>query len=276
MSIDDVEIKPLQPTKGQTPSKMASGINRTIRRRQCLVFGREQYNAPYEWSYRDYHWNWHGTNASKQLFVYEIAAPPRQALSQVEVYADVLPLYYARYAESESFSASKDKGAKGVLRFSAEAQQIDDGQTSWSTVGGSSSEWIYKTVVYTPPNLLSETHVLRTASLLFHGHEDGTGFAYQEGTWDRVLDAGVETVPAKLAFDLGGSYNPELPLRINMFVEVWTTDDPGTPGYPYDEHFGWNDDGANGGNLPADLEKGLPMKSHMHLWMLGFSAWGIS
>ncbi|QDG49292.1 hypothetical protein FIV42_00645 [Persicimonas caeni] len=273
--IDDLEIKPLQPTKGQTPSKMASEINRVSQRRQCLVLGREQYNAPYDWSYRDYHWNWHGTNASKSLYVYEVAAPPRQSLSQVEVYADILPIYYGRYAQAESFSDSKQKGAKGVIRFSAEAQQIDDGQTSWSTVGGSLSEWLYKTVVYTPTNLLAESHVLRNMFLLFEESEDGTSFAYQEGTWDRVLDASVETVPARISFGLTGAYNPELPLRINMNVEVWVKGDGGDPGYPFTEHSGWNDDGGNGANLPADNE-GLPMKSNMHLWMLGFSAWGIS
>lgn len=272
MSITDLEIKPLQPTKGQSPQKVTADTNKALKRRQCLVLGRSQYNAPYEWSSRDYHWNWHGTNASSTLSVIEMAAPPRQPLKSVEFYADILPIYRAGHNEEESFEDSKKKGAKGVIRYSAWAKQIVDGDTNWSVVGQVETTR-YKTVTYTPTNAYSESHVLRTLALQFHDAKEGTGFAYQEGTWDPLADAGVEEVPAKVSVELDG-YDPARPLRLEMTVQVWTSDMNGEPGFPYDEHFGWADDG-NSANLPGDT-KGDPDVDRLHLWMLGFSAWGLS
>jgi hypothetical protein len=256
------KIAPLQSTLGEPVQKTVVEHTAVMRRPQCLALGIPQEEA--DWPTRQYHSGWAFTLGSIStepglVTTTHFLAPMRYPVRAVEVALDVLPVYRAPYAESESFADSRDAGARGVLMYRAVIEQFSAG--AWTQVA--SVDWAYERVIFTRINRDSQTSMLRQLAFLYDLGISTPSLAYQEGVWDRERDAVVETIAARASILLD-AVDQSLPMRIVTEVGPWYDGVPQpAPDATYTSYNGWEDGRA-----------GKPINNLLNVVVTGLSIWG--
>jgi len=268
-SVTELEIRSRQPTRSGSAGKQADDINSTLRRKHCLAFGHAG-DLPLsgEWTERNYRnrWDYSGNLAH----TYTTTAVLRGEETSIEIAGEYAGVYeddggdtFSR--EDETFEDTRV--IEGGLVLNAEVTQYQDGSSTPVPIA-TATEMVSPLPFYRP-NLLS-SHFHRVVG---HGFiKGGGGLVYREGMTVPGLDDVIGTIKP-ISVDLTGSQvNYDRPIRIELSWKSYHSDDTGLTGRPV-----FIDDwGSELFSDDEDEDNPIPYDHLMNVFLVGFSAWGIS
>jgi len=265
-SVTDLEIRSRQPTRAESAGKQVDDINSAFRRKICLAFGHAG-DLPLfgVWTERHYRkrWDYSGNLAH----TYTTTAILRGEETSIEIAGEYAGVYeddggdtFSR--EDETFEDTRV--IEGGLVLNAEVTQYQDGSSTPEVVATATE--LVSPLAFYRPNLLS-SHFHRVVG---HGFIRGGGLVYREGMTVPGLDDGIGTIKP-ISVDLTGSgVDFDRPIRIELSWKSYHSDDTGLTGRPV-----FIDAWAS--ELPSDDEDNpIPYDDLMNVFLVGFSAWGIS